>query len=371
MAVELPNVDIVFKQLASTFTNRSARANAILIIRDDTNKTFKTKEYTLESDAEKDIALYTSENLQYIRDAFVGLPGKVTVVRIDKTGGNIGDALTIVAGLGNGWVGIAEGTVAEGESSTVTTDEDALSTWIKQMELQKKTFKAAVFNPTTPPNCKHVVVLNNPKAVFKDSRAEQTGDKFIPTLLGYLAGANVEKGTAYMVMSNLKSVTQPIDVNVALNTGQLVLINDEGNVKIGIGINSLTTLDESHTEDEQYIEIVEVEDMMLDDIRSVFKNKYISKYKNKLDNQIIFISAVNSYLNELAKQSILDDEFSNKSDIDVDAQREAWITTDPTAASWSDAKVRQYAYKRQLFLTGNVKILFSMTDLNFSINMKQ
>lgn len=370
MAVELPNIDIVFKQLASSFINRSSRANVILIIRDDTNKTFNTKEYTLETDAEKDTALYTSENLQYIKDTFVGLPGKVTVVRIDKTGGNIGDALSIVAGLGNGWIGIAEGTLAEGESSTVTADEDTLATWVKQMEQQKKTFKAAVFSPTVPPDCKHVVVLNNPKVVFKDSRGEQTGDKFIPTLLGYLAGANVGKGTTYMSMGNLSSVTQPADVTAALNAGQLVLINDEGTVKIGLGINSLTTLDESHTEDEKFIEIVEAQDMMLDDIRSTFKNNYIGKYKNKLDNQIIFISAVNTYLNELAKQGVLDDEFSNKSDIDVDTQRQAWVASDPSASTWSDTKVKQNAYKRQLFLTGNVKILFSMTDLSFSINMQ-
>ncbi len=372
MAVSLPNIDIVFKQLANTLINRSSRANAILIIRDDTDKTFKTKEYELESEVEKDSKLYTAENLQYIRDTWLGLPGKVTVVRIDKTGGNIGDALSIVAGLeSTGWVGIADGTTTNEEGQTDNTEEDALSTWIKQMEQQKKTFKAVVFNPTTPPDCKHIVILNNPKVIFNGSRGEQTGDKFVPTLLGYLAGANVEKGTTYLEMKNLKSVIQPADVNAALTSGQLVLINDEGKVKIGLGINSLTTLDEKNTEDERYIEIVEAQDMILDDIRSNFKNNYIGKYKNKLDNQIIFVSAVNTYLKELEGQSVLDDEFTNKADIDVDAQRKAWITTNADAAKWSDAKVRQNAYKRQMFLSGNIKILFSMTDLSFTINMQQ
>lgn len=366
LTVALPNIDIVFKQLASTLINRSSRANAILIIKDDTDKTFKIKEYSLSSEVEEDSALYTAENLQYIKDTWLGLPGRVTVVRIDKTDGNIGDALAIIAGLNTtGWVGIAEG------ATVSNADEDALAIWTKQMEQQKKTFKSVVFNPTAPPDCKHVVVLNNSEVIFNDTRVEQTGDKFIPSLLGYLAGANVEKGTTYLEMKNLKSVTQPADINETLNTGQLVLINDEGKVKIGLGINSLTTLDEDHTEDEKYIEIVEAQDMMLDDIRSNFKNNYINKYKNKLDNQIIFISAVNTYLKELEGQGVLDDEFTNKADIDVDAQRKAWITSNADAANWSDTKVRQNAYKRAMFLNGNVKILFSMTDLNFTINMQQ
>jgi hypothetical protein len=188
--------------------------------------------------------------------------------------------------------------------------------------------------------------------------------------LGYLAGANVEKGTTYLVMANLSSVVQPSDVDSTLNSGKLVLINDESVVKIALGVNSLTTFDTAKTEDFRYIEIIEAQDLMLDDIRSTFKNSFIGKYKNKYDNQVIFISAVNSYLKDLAKSDILDSEYENKSDIDVEAQRQAWISVGKTEANdWSEVIVKNNSFKRQMFLSGQVKILFSLTDLEFNINM--
>lgn len=360
MSVSLPNIDIKFSQLAYTFVERSERGNAILILKDDTNKTLNTKVYKLITDVTADAALYTATNLQYIKDCMVGLPNTVTVVRVDTTA-TFADALKIVAGLNTGWVGFAEGTAA---------DYETLSVWTKQMETNKKTFKSAVYKPTNTPNCRHVVELSNDKVTFTDSRGQVTGDKFIPSLIGFLAGCNVLKGTTYLVMSNLTSVVEPVDVNASLNAGKLALINDEDNVKIGLGINSLTTFDTTQTEDFRFIEIVEAQDLILDDIRSTFKNNFVGKYKNNTDNQMIFVSGINAYFKSLADLDVLDKNSTNKADIDTVSQRNAWIAVNPDAVNWNDAKVRANAFKKQVFLAGNTKILFSMADLKFNISMQ-
>lgn len=363
MTVQLPNIDIVFKQQAFSFVTRSARGNVILIVKDDTDKTFITKEYKLITDLEKDNLLYTAANLQYIKDSMLGLPNKITVIRIDIAGA-IADALDIAEGFNTGWIGIADG---------IKTDMDALATWTKQIRLAKKTFKALVFAPTVPSNDEGVVELGNAKVTFLDVRAEVTSEKFIPTLLGYLAGCNVEKGTTYLDMANLSATTplSDVDTNIQLNLGKLMLINDEGKVKIGLGINSLTTFTTDKTADLQLIEVVEAIDLMLDDIRKTFKDSFIGKYKNNIDNQMVFISAVNGYLKALGNDEILDKNYENLSFIDVEAQRQAWINVNAVgAADWDEAKVKNMAYKNQMFLAGQTKILQSLTGLNFVINMQ-
>ena len=42
--ITLPQIDIMFKQLANTFVERSERGIPILIIRDNTDKSFNIKE---------------------------------------------------------------------------------------------------------------------------------------------------------------------------------------------------------------------------------------------------------------------------------------------------------------------------------------
>lgn len=362
MTVQLPNIDITFKQQAFSFVTRSARGNVLLIVKDDTDNTFITKEYKLITEVEKDVALFTAPNLQYIKDCMLGLPNKVTVIRIDVLG-LIADALDIAEGYNTGWVGIADG---------IKTDMDALATWTKQIRLAKKTFKAIIFAPTTPSNDEGVVELGNAEVTFSDARGTATSDKFIPTLLGYLAGCNVEKGTTYLNMANLSATTplSDIDINLQLNLGKLMLINDEGAVKIGLGINSLTTFTVDKTADLQLIEVVEATDLMLDDIRKTFKNDFIGKYKNNVDNQMIFISAVNGYLKTLAEDDILDINFDNVSFIDVSAQKAAWVIVNPLAIEWDEATVKNTAYRNQMFLAGQIKILQSITGLNFVINMQ-
>ena len=151
----------------------------------------------------------------------------------------------------------------------------------------------------------------------------------------------------------------------------MVLFNDTDCVRICQGINTLITYDgENATEDMSFIETVECMDMIQDDISDVFKETYLGNYKNKLDNQILLISAINGYLKELADNNILDPEYENKVSINVEKQRQAWITSGKSeAADWDDSKVKTSTFKRDVFLSGDIKVLGSMTNLKFDISL--
>nr|WP_315020960.1 phage tail sheath C-terminal domain-containing protein [uncultured Aminipila sp.] len=360
--IKLPNIEVTFKQLAGSLVERSERGIAVLIVKDDTDKTFGYKEYNSIISLEKENGKYTEENLQYIKDIFNFSLNKVVVVRVDKTGGKIVDALSLIEkNVKTGWITIANG---------VAEEWTTLASWVKSKELERKTYKAVVYKAATT-DCKHLVNLYNESVTFADSRGKVSGEKYCPSLIGILASCNVKRGTTYFKCTNLSRVEEVADNQAAVGAGKFILVNDLDNVQIALGINSMTTTDgKTATDDMKYIDIVEAMDLIQDDISSVFKSEYLGNYKNSYDNQILLISSVNTYFKQLADQTVLDSSYVNKVDVDVETQRLAWIGTGKAEAeTWNEQQVKNNAYKRTVFLCGDIKILGAMENLQLNINL--
>ena len=246
--------------------------------------------------------------------------------------------------------------------------QEDLATWIKAQENAGKTYKAV--GTIANKDCKHYVYFN--QRCRNSAGNIVLAVEYLPSLLGIVASCNVTKGCTNFLCSDLKEVVEVADIDAAVNNGQLVLTNDIGGVRIVTGCNSLTTLNgNTATEDMQYIETVEAMDLIRDDIYKVFKTTYQGKFKNKYKYQILFISAVNQYFSQLANEDILDDEYDNRAEIDVAEQRSAWVGTGKSEAEeWSENKVKTMAYKRTVFVKGNIKILNCMENLKFTVTLE-
>ena len=110
--------------------------------------------------------------------------------------------------------------------------------------------------------------------------------------------------------------------------------------------------------------------MIKEDISTEFKNNYVGKYKNNLDNQNLFIAAVNSYFRKLTAEDVLDVNYDNRASVDVETQRTAWIDAGTAeAVDWKDQKVKQMTFGSNMYLAGQVKILDAIEDLDFTITM--
>lgn len=360
MTVKQPNIDIAFKQKATSSIEKSERGIAILILKNDV--TVDCPKYAIYKDIteyEKLKTKYSEGNQKAIVDVFTFPPSKVIVVNADTVANAL---IEIEKNTTTGWITIVDG---------VAEDFTTLISWAKTKEAQKKTYKVITFNGSST-DCKHIVNFTNTKVTFNDSRGEVDGAAYLPSLLGILAycGGN-NKSCTYFKCTNLVSVKGFEDIDGELAKGNLVLFNDTNYVRICQGINTLITLDgNKNTEDMQFIETIECMDMIQDDIREVFKETYLGPYKNKLDNQMLLISAINGYFKELANLDILDSEYDNVASIDVNAQRQAWLTSGKIEAStWDDAKVKNSTFKRDLYLAGDIKVLGSMTNLKFDISL--
>lgn len=359
MAIGLPKIEIVFKQLAVSAIERSGRGVVVLIVKDDTDKSFNMVEY--KTSLEVDSAKFTAENVQYIKDCFLGTPAKVIVVRVNvEEVSALNKAIEVIGAKNYNWIGFAEGT---------TEEQTALATYIKQTETDGLTKKAVVFNCATA-DCMHVVNFKNAKVTFADERGEVTGDKYVARLLGLLAGMSMNQSATYKILSDLTSVSEVTNVEEAIDAGGFCLINDDEDVRVARAVNSLKTTSSTVTEDMKKIVVVESMDIIKDDITSTFRKEYIGKYKNRYDNQVLFISAVKSYFKQLESEEILDSSYDNTVEVDVEAQRLAWTSIGKTEAeSWDETTVRNNTFRSNVYLAGSIKILDAMEDLKFVITM--
>jgi len=356
----MPKIEITFQQLAASFIRRSERGIAVLILRDDTQGSgrnfFRYGDATQVPEDE-----FTAANRQYIKDALSFGPLRVSVVKVG-TEGTLAQALAIlVQKEQTGWITVCGGT---------TQDWSDLSSWIKAREKEQKSWKAVCYNAAAP-DCMHIVSLVNPKVTFADGRGQVEGSQYTPSLTGILAACNVLRGATGYVCGNLATVEEPEDLDGAVGAGKFVLVNEDDQVKVGVDVNSMTTVNGStQTEDMKYIETVEAMDLMRDDISSTFRKDYRGMYKNTTANQMLFLAAVNGYFRDLGDENVLDPTYDNAAGVDVASQRNAWIDSGKAeAAGWDEGKVISTPYKRKVFLGGDVKILGSMTDLRFVVTL--
>lgn len=360
MAITLPKINIAFKQLATSFIQRSERGVAIVIVRDATAGGNGYATYTDITELEN--APYTAANKQYITDCMRFGPLRCGVSKIGASD-TLATAMALVtAHEQTGWVTVAGGT---------TADWTALVSWIKAREQESKSWKAVVFKAAAP-DCMHVVNFSNDKVTFADERGQVTGERYTPSLVGLLAACNVTRGATNYLCPNLTEVTVPEDPDAAVESGKFILINSDLEVRVGVDVNSMTTTNGStRTEDMRYIETVEAMDMMRDDITKAFRDDYLGSYRNSPNNQMLLIAAINYYFQQLEDQDILDPDHDNHAAIDIAAQRAAWVGSGKSeAGGWDDATVRSNPFKRNVYLAGDVKILGSMVNLEFVIALQ-
>ncbi|MGQ7276638.1 phage tail sheath C-terminal domain-containing protein [Brevibacillus thermoruber] len=360
MAIGMPSIDVIFKKLAATLIERSQRGIVALIVKDDTHGTEPmVREYKSQLAIETD--KYTEENVGYLKDVFKDGISKVFAVSVPTTSNSVvADAINALGGRKYNWIGLANGTPEE---------QADLVAYVKEQESKKKAIKAVVHKAVAP-DCMHIVNFTNPSVTFMDGR-KVSGEKYVARLLGVLAGLPLTRSITYYVFPELLSVEEPADLEAAINNGELVLFNDEGTVRCARGVNSLTTLSSTISEEFKKILTVETIDQIREDISNTWKEYWVGKYKNTTDNQYLFLSSVNGYFRSLEPDEILDPNFANVADIDVESQRQAWLASGKTEAEdWDEQKVKNMPFRSVLFAKGNIKIPDAMEDITFTIELQ-
>lgn len=350
----LPEIEIVFKSKSVSAIKRSALGIVALILRDEklvganAIATIKSVEDLKEAD-------WTPDNYDYINKTLLGTPSKVIVLRIGEAA-VLNENMKTLSSIKFNYLAVPGATEEEAT---------ALVSWIKSKRStnDKKTYKLVVANQVADDEG----IINFTTGGIKVKEKEYTTQEYTCRLAGIFAGLPFTRSSTYFVLPEVTEIEEHTDPNADIDAGQLILINDGEQIKIGRGVNSLTSLTGDKNAAWQKIKILEVMDMITDDIRDTFNKHYIGKYINVYDNQILFIIAVNAYLKGLAEQQILDIRYENTSFIDADTQRSAWEKAGEDTSEWSDQQVREMSFGSKVFLGGQVKISDAMEDLKFNI----
>lgn len=371
MAIGLPNIDIVFLQKAVSAVLRSERGTAVVILKDDTQPTAGYDIYKFEADITK--KKFTVENVKLLKRCFYVNVNKLVVVHVPTSTTEFADVKAVLDKVKYNW------------ACTVEKDwQTELVSYTKSRNVLSKgrKVKCVVANVTVADD-KHIVNMKGDYVHEADADATTTVKMtdYLPRVVSILANLPMNRSITYYELEDLDYVdnsfiTNEKDANKWTDEGWLLLINDDEDavVRVGRGVNTLTTFTSTDTEDMRKIIIVESMDLMMEDLYSTFKKYYVGKYKNHLDNQYLFISSVNSYFRSLTKVvngEILDPEYDNHAYIDVENQREAWLSVGKLEAEdWDEDKVKKMSFKSTVYLAAKIKILDAMEDLSFQITME-
>lgn len=349
----LPSINFEFNSLAVTAIQRSQRGIVALILRDET-VSFDTIEYRSITDVSSED--WTTENLDYIQKTFLGVPSKVIVERIGEED-EVSVALNRLANKRFNYLAMP---------NAESVETQTISTWvIDQRDNKRKTYKAVLAN--SPSN--HEGVINFTIEDITVGENVYSANEYTARIAGILAGLSLERSATYYVLPEVTDITQSDTPDEDIDNGELILIHDGSKTKIGRAINSLTTFVPSKSKSFSKIKLVEGMDLVKDDIISTWEDNFVGRVTNSYDHQVLFLSAVNSYLAGL-EGDILNPNVDNFVTVDVEAQRQAWLSVGRTEAEdWNDQEVKNNTFESSVFITGQLRFLDAMEDITFKINV--
>ncbi len=216
----------------------------------------------------------------------------------------------------------------------------------------------------------YVCSISNPSAklsggvqIANSSTIE--AEDLLPIVAGVCAGCPYNMSITYKIFDELESVEMP----ETISEGQIILENTQEGVRVATPVTTLTTTNTQYSEDMKSITIVEGMIRFESDILFAFNNSYKGRYKNKYDNQALLFSAIEGYIRELEELDVLDPEYSNNVNVDIEEQREMWKAAGKDADKWDDLTVKKTTYKNIVNALCDVKFLNAMEGMIMRVKM--
>lgn len=361
MALGLPSVNIVFKQLAVTAIQRGAVGILALVLK-DASVSAGVKEYVLTDIADIPPAL-SADNQKYLQMAFDGSPQQVKAVVIPATASDYADALNYLETIKFNIMavpGIADADVA------------AVATWAKNMRDTKERKIMAVL-PNSASD--HEAVIN---FVVEDGSGAAgnvaigsttyTASQFTARIAGLIAGLPLTQAPTYRPLPEVTDVPHltKAEADTKIAAGKLILYHDGEKIKIARGITSLVTLTGDKGSTWQKIKLVRILDMVYHDIKSTIEDYYIGAVQNSYENKLLLCAAINGYLEGLELQNILDPG-KNSCSIDLAAQKAYLKSIGVNVDAMTDQEIKEANTQDKVFLTSTVTPLDAIEEVTLNI----
>lgn len=358
MALGLPEIVIEFRTKGLSAIERSARGIVAILLRDATEGGREISVYN--SIIEIDFEHWSEANYGLMKRVFHGCPNKVIVVKVPMAAENYNAALRAIKDLR--WNYLVVPDIQDGEVADVAA-------WIKeQRDEKRKTFKAVL--PKIPADHEGIINCTTEHVVVKEGEqfTTLTCAQWCARVAGMLAGLSLARSSTFYAFPEIVEADVPEDPDAAINKGELILIYDQEQYKIGRGVNSLVTFTAEHGEEFRKIKIVEGIDLYMDDIRGTFSSKYVGKVINDYDNKQAFIAAIMVYHKTL-QGNVLGRSADNIAAISLEQQRLYLQGKGIDTSEMSAVEILRANTGSKVFLESHVKFVDAMEDLRMTVNL--
>lgn len=350
-----PTINITFVDKGATAITRGERGIVALALTDKT-----AGKYTVYSISGIPSGL-SEANQQYIKDALKGYqvaPKRILVYVMTSSEG-YSDMMSYFETVKWDYIAIP----------TVETDKktEDIATWIKGLRTNDdKKVKAVLPNITAD----NEGVINLTSTATRDGETV-SAEALTPRIAGLIAGTPMTISCTYAPLNDFEGCEymSKDDMDDAVDAGKLILKWDGEKVKVVRGVNSFTTTTDTKNDAFKKIKIVDAMDMIYDDIKTTAEDSYIGKYSNSYDNKCLLITAINAYFAELERGGILNSDYDNACEIDVDAQRNYLQSKGESVDEMTDEEIKKADTDSHVFLKANIKILDAMEDIDLEINI--
>lgn len=349
-----PEISVIFKTLATTAIQRSALGILCIILKD---KTQTEKVVTIKTIDDLDETKWEEKSIKLIKLAMQTYSPNKIIVRVQGSSEQIADCLKDIKYRKINW--LACPTASSEEDTTIVT-------WVKQVFGTTTISKTVKYVSSFADKSDHVAIVELAnKGTYKSKLGDFTAQEYTVAVAGMLCGLPLNRSADNLIMQDLIQVDE---VEAAL--GKFSLYNDDGAVRVNMAVNSKTTFDSTWKSDTRFIKIVEGMCIVCDDIRDTFKNYWQGIYINDYDNKMNFCSNVNKvYFKEL-QPNVLNADYDNKIEIDLEAQKKAIVLDgryDPN--DMSELEILKFGTGADVYLSGDVMFANTMVNLSLEITM--
>ena len=348
-----PSINIEFRTLATTAIQRSERGTVCLILK-DTKATGKW--YTFKTIADVETKSWDTDSIKYINLAMHYGAFKV-LVRVVQNGESTDKVLKDLEMRKFNWLAYPQ--AIEAEDQTVVS-------WVKQQFGNTGPIGKTVKYVSSHANkSDHVAIVELANGgTYKSIYGDFTAQEYSAAIAGLIAGMPLNRSADNHIMNDLKEVE-----DYEPKIGKFSLYMDEDTVRVNYGVNSKTTFDSTWKKDTRKIKVVEGMCFIVDDIRDTFKKYWIGNYIGDYDNKMNFCSNVTKVYFKEMSPNVLNGDYDNKVEIDIEAQKRTVISDGLDPDTMTDLEILQYPTGDDVYLTGDVRFADTMASLSLIMAM--
>lgn len=353
MAMGMPSINVVFRELAKTIETRTDNGIVALVLENE--KALDTKEYYPGDEIGEDIDATAKKQIDFALAGGREKPQKVVCVFCKKGYEDLETVLDKLESIDFDYLAFGSG---------ITEKTEDIKTWIDTVRKNGKKIKAVL--PKVPGNTEGIINYTTDSVTVEGTAYNP--ELFCSRIAGILAGTPITQSATYTVLPDVEECTKysKEEMDQKVNSGELIVFKDGNTIRLGRAVNSFTSVTDEKGEIYSTIELVQTMDKTSTDLVQTIKDNWVGQYKNTYNNKCLLIAACQEYLDELVKKEIYE---SATIGINIAANKKFLEGKEIDTSVMSEEELKKAPTNRSVFLAVTGKMLESMEDFKIEFTV--